>query len=134
MYSKRYVRTPPSYKPGGFRRPPRHPISYLFSVCVTFIIIVFYRIARSYRNLALPMSVFYPTARSYGNLAIQMSVFNPIARSYGNLATEMAVFMLQTLTSSYEFNVSDVKGVWYKNGTPKTRPRNIQFILKRDWI
>ena len=38
---------------------------------------------------------------------------------------KLAIFMLQTLISSDEFNVSDVKVVWYKNGTHKTRRRNI---------
>ena len=39
---------------------------------------------------------------------------------------KLAIFILQTLISSDEFNVSDVKVVWYKNGTLKTtRRRNI---------
>ena len=33
---------------------------------------------------------------------------------------ENGLFMLQTLISSDEFNVSDVEVVWYKNGTHKT--------------
>ena len=37
---------------------------------------------------------------------------------------KMAVFMLRTLISSDEFNISHVKVVWYKNGTHKTRRRN----------
>ena len=34
-------------------------------------------------------------------------------------------FYATELISSDEFNVSDVKVVWYKNGTHKTRRRNI---------
>ena len=54
--------------------------------------------------------------------------FNLFTLTYTGMqaVTLMAVFMLQMLISSDEFNVSDVKVVWYKNGAYmyKTRRRN----------